>query len=177
MRAVEFPSANRVYHLKGGTEANDLHVQQGPHAGADGIVEAGDPTYHLAYTRTVWTPDELERAELATGRNIELVILGAGGVPPLMLGVTDDAPAGETQDELSPGVWLVLRGALLDDVIHVLDRLKAHADESDVTVEAAPRLARLDELRANLTRHREELQRYHDEQAQPEQPEPEEPSA
>lgn len=165
MRAVKFPRANRVYHLTGGTEANDLHVEQGLNAGAAGIVEAGDPTYHLAYTRTVWTPDELERSELATGRNIELVILGAGGVPPLMLGVTDEGP--DDQEPLAPAVWMALRGELLDDLRYVLAGIRTHAEAAeDLAIEDVPRLARLESLRQNLDRHAEELARYQAEQAE-----------
>lgn len=170
MRAVPFPGVTAVYHLKDGTEENDLHVQQGHHAGADGLVEAGDPTYHLAYTRTVWTPDELERSELATGRNIELVILGAGGIPPLRIGVTEDGP--EDQDPIAPGVWLVLRGDLLDDVRHVLMLLVERGEQaaSDGTLAEVDRerLTRLSELSVNLERHAAELARHLAEQAEPE---------
>jgi hypothetical protein len=70
------PNSNSVFRLPGGTEDNDLWVErttsdQGP------------------CIRSVWQLSEDERARVAAGENVYLVVWGAG-TPPVALGVTDE---------------------------------------------------------------------------------------
>jgi hypothetical protein len=72
------PSSNFVFRLPGGTEDSDLWCEQ--------LEENGKPI-----VRSVWEPSKKERAAIAAGDNIELMVWGEG-TPPVMLGVTDERP-------------------------------------------------------------------------------------
>lgn len=165
MRAVRTRTSNRRYELSGGTDANVLPARVGDHAGADGIVAPGDPTYHLPYLLTTWVPSDDERAAIAVGRNLELVILG-GSLPPLALGVTDEGPVDEPEQAAldDPCVWLRMAEPLAQDVLLVLRSVSAQAEASkgageEPTEEALASLERLDVLRGMLEHYTAELQR------------------
>lgn len=64
-----------VFHSPGGNEDNDLWVQRGEVEGTETV-------------SSVWEPTPEERARIAAGENIELVVYG-GGQPPVRLAVTD----------------------------------------------------------------------------------------
>jgi len=73
--------SNKVYSLAGGTEDNDLWVEQNLEQGT---------------TRSVWELTDEERKQVAEGQNIYLTCWGAQ--VPVALGVTDDelgAPHGQ----------------------------------------------------------------------------------
>lgn len=89
MRARRFPMANAVYSLVGGTEDNDLWVEQG---------ETVDGT---PYLRSVWDLTDNERQEVADGHNICLVVIGTG-TPPVQMMVTPEQP-GKGEDEEQEG--------------------------------------------------------------------------
>jgi hypothetical protein len=63
MKPIRTPESNTVYVLPGGTEDNDLHAEQLP----EGIV------------KSVWTATEEERALIAGGARLVLLIWGALG--------------------------------------------------------------------------------------------------
>lgn len=73
MRPRRTHSSNRVFTLPGGTEDNDLWIEQTP---------PPDPVMV-----SVWEPTAEERALIAVGQNIEVAIHG-NMHPPLQLGVT-----------------------------------------------------------------------------------------
>lgn len=66
--------SNQVYSLAGGNEDNDLWVQS--------VVSDGE-----LQVRSVWVPDDEERAAIAAGANIELAVWG--GQPPISMVVVD----------------------------------------------------------------------------------------
>ena len=72
MKPRRTPSSNKVFRLVGGTEDNDLWVRQDE----QGIA-------------SVWELDDDERAAVALGANIELMVFGAG-TPPVSLAVTTE---------------------------------------------------------------------------------------
>jgi hypothetical protein len=76
--------SNHVFRLPGGTEDNDLWVLKTEDVD-------GNPCI-----RSVWEPNDEERAALARGDNIYLVTWG-NGTPPLAMGVTD-VPLGKAPD-------------------------------------------------------------------------------
>jgi hypothetical protein len=73
-RRTHFSTA--VYRLPGGNEDNDLWVQ---------VDEADDGSPIL---RSTWSPTAGERARIAAGENIELIVWGVGH-PPVMMDVVD----------------------------------------------------------------------------------------
>lgn len=79
MKPRRFPAANKVFRLDGGTEDNDLWVEQG---------EFNDGTQ---FVRSVWTLTSAERYRIADGQNITLTVIGPG-TPPVMIAVTPEQP-------------------------------------------------------------------------------------
>lgn len=77
-------NSNSVFRLAGGTEDNDLWVEK---------VEdtEGNPCM-----RSVWVPTDEERAAVAAGANVYLIVWGTG-TPPLAMGATDE-PLGRRPD-------------------------------------------------------------------------------
>jgi hypothetical protein len=71
MKPRRTPTSNHVFSLPGGNEDNDLWVQRDV-----------DPAFSLS----VWELDDEERAAIAEGGTVELVIFGAGH-PPVSLAV------------------------------------------------------------------------------------------
>lgn len=68
--------SNDVFRLEGGNEDNDLWVTTDEDDDGTPIV------------RSTWVPTDKERAAIAAGQNIELVVWG-GGHPPVALRLTD----------------------------------------------------------------------------------------
>jgi hypothetical protein len=68
------PHSNQVFRLVGGNEDNDLWVEQT-------TSEQG------ACLRSVWQLTDDERARVAAGENVYLIVWGTG-TPPVALGVT-----------------------------------------------------------------------------------------
>lgn len=77
MKPRRTPNSNSVFHLQGGTEDNDLWVERTEDS-------EGEPVL-----RSVWKLTDEERARVAAGENIYLVVWGTG-TPPVNLGVTDE---------------------------------------------------------------------------------------
>lgn len=75
MKGRRTHESNDVFKLEGGTEDNDLWVER----------REGQWGPEVA---SVWVPSDDERAAIARGDNIELVILGRG-IPPLMMHPTN----------------------------------------------------------------------------------------
>lgn len=78
MKPRRTPSSNTVFSLPGGTEDNDLWVRRD--------VLAGEPVIC-----SVWVPTDEERAAIAGGANIELIVWGEG-TPPVALRTTPEQP-------------------------------------------------------------------------------------
>lgn len=87
MRAKRTHLSNHVMGLEGGTEDNDLWM----------LVETNDGEVLL---RSCWVPTDAERRRIAEGSNIELIVWGANGHPPVAMAVVDyplgKAPAEKT---------------------------------------------------------------------------------
>jgi hypothetical protein len=87
MRPVKTASSNDVFTLAGGNEDNDLWCQRGDTAD-------GEPA-----TLSVWVPTAEERAAIAAGRNLALVVFSEGH-PPVALGITDEQPISPRDGEV-----------------------------------------------------------------------------
>lgn len=144
MRGRRTPSSNFVYRLPGGTEDNDLHVQLGR---GYPTLDERDPCAGMPYIAAVFEPAPQERAAIARGANVELVVLGEG-MPPVMLHVTDEQPTGRPQrTHDGPAIWAELPRTLVEDVLILLQALDG-ANPSGP--EAADRFERLAALRTTL---------------------------
>lgn len=76
MKPIRTPHTNAIYKLKGGTDENDLPVEQS-------LDESGNPC--LVST---WQLDDEERAAIAQGGTISLCVWG-DGTPPVSLAVNE----------------------------------------------------------------------------------------
>jgi hypothetical protein len=74
MKARRTHLSNQVFQLPGGNEDNDLWVYLDQH-------QDGSPLI-----RSTWVPTDEERARIAAGENIELIVWGPGH-PPVAMGV------------------------------------------------------------------------------------------
>jgi hypothetical protein len=168
MRAIRTPSTNGTLELAGAGPEHDLPIKRGYAAGPDGLVAPGDPAYHLPYVATVWEPSHEERAHLAIGRNLQLLIITPASVPPLAMGVTDETPvddeAAHAQPPIdTPAVWMALDAIVVRDVITLIaaleDRAAAALEEPDVALEPefVDSLGRLTDLRVRLAGYVDEL--------------------
>lgn len=72
--------SNSVFRLQGGNEDNDLWVRKTTHEDGSSVI------------CSTWVPSDEERAAIAAGANIELVVWGTG-TPPVAMH-TDDTPLG-----------------------------------------------------------------------------------
>lgn len=142
MRPMPFEGANVVYRLDGEGPDRGVPAKVGEHAGPDGILSPTDPSAALPYALTRWTPDSSERAILAVGGDIELVVLG-GGFPPVSLGVT------QTGELLGMFTWAAFAPDTASDVLELIaaDR-RAHQtlDRGPITRAEDERLERLAQL-------------------------------
>lgn len=68
---------DRVFRLPGGTEDNDLWVYD---------LEDNDGNHLIC---SVWEPSPEERAAIASGENVRLIIWGRG-LPPIAMDTTDE---------------------------------------------------------------------------------------
>jgi hypothetical protein len=75
MRARRTVESNQVFRLPGGTEDNDLWVRRALDSGGRPVI------------CSVWELDEDERAAIAAGANVELVVWG-DGTPPVAMHTT-----------------------------------------------------------------------------------------
>lgn len=76
MKPRRTPHSNQVFRLEGGTEDNDLWVEQ--------TTSEQGPCI-----RSVWELTEDERDKVINGGNVYLVVWGTG-TPPVAMGVTDE---------------------------------------------------------------------------------------
>jgi hypothetical protein len=80
MRARRTVFSNKVFRMPGGNEDQDLWAMTDTDSDDDPVI------------RTTWVPDDEERAEIAGGSNVEVVIWGVEH--PAMAVTTDDAQLG-----------------------------------------------------------------------------------
>lgn len=74
MKPRRTPTSNQVFRLVGGNEDNDLWVEQAEDVGGSPII------------LSVWELSDAERAAIAAGATIELMVWGQG-TPPVALGI------------------------------------------------------------------------------------------
>lgn len=155
MRSRRTRSSNGVFRLGGGTEDNDLHVQR-----VEAAVELGfdpnDPCADMPAIRSVWEPRPEERAALACGANIELVVVGTEQ-PPVSINTTDEQARSRPNrltDGRAPSLCLELQRDVVDDLLAGLEIVLA----STFGLTRA-RYERLEGLRDQLTSHIPELDR------------------
>lgn len=119
MRAIATP--NTPDTIGGGkTGAAALPARLVGHAGSAGIVAPGHPAYHSPCIVSVWEPDASERAGLATGAMLELIVYGQHH-PPVNVGVTRDAIS--TGVVAGPSAWLEIDEPAARDLIELLKPL------------------------------------------------------
>lgn len=144
MRPVAPLGANAVFRIAGDPDPErGVNARIGPAAGADGLVERGDPSYHLSYVLTTWEPSPEERAALGSGGVVELLILGTGGhFPPTSMAVAKPPELGEGF------IWIAFPPETARDTLAIttltLNRSPASAD-TDIAAAARVRLERLRE--------------------------------
>lgn len=150
MRPARTAKTNRTIGLEGGDARHDLPCQVGSHAGIEGLVDRGDPGYHQPFIASTWEPDPLERAAIATGANLEVVIWGTR-LPPLALGITREPLTGEplrASTGEGPRLWFEVGEELARDLAAMLQAV--HAAPATAPPPLKARHARLEELRAAL---------------------------
>lgn len=84
MLPVNTPDSNFLFVLEGGDESNDLPVERTRDADEQPVI------------RSVWGLTDEERAAIAAGANVYLVVWGMGH-PPVALGVTDPEYLGDRE--------------------------------------------------------------------------------
>jgi hypothetical protein len=122
MRAIPFAGSNTVFRLDGEGPERGVPAKVGKHAAPDGLLSPTDPCAALPYALTRWTLDNTERAVIASGGDIELVIFG-GGFPPVSLGVA----SGDLSDMFA---WAAFSPDTARDIVELirLDGASAPAD-------------------------------------------------
>jgi hypothetical protein len=90
MRARRTWVSDQVFVLEGGTEDNDLHATVYPPRSE--VNESNVPIIG-----STWVPTDEERARIANGENIELLVWG-GGMPPVSMRIVD-YPLGKRPDD------------------------------------------------------------------------------
>lgn len=78
MKPRRTPHSNGVFRLEGGTEDNDLWVENTVDQDGRAVIVS------------VWEPDDAERAAIAGGQNLRLAVWGSGH-PPVALSLYQGA--------------------------------------------------------------------------------------
>lgn len=159
MRPRKTPTSNKVFELAGGNEDNYLHVKVG--IGHPRVLDSdGMPTIEA-----VFEPSPEERAAIATGANVSLVVMGTG-VPPMSMTTTREQPVGKPNRALdtdAPAAWLELPVDVVDDVLAAITEWNRAAFEgrslSDVGVAVRARHYRLATMADQLGALKPELAR------------------
>jgi hypothetical protein len=157
MRSRRTASSNGVFRLGGGTEDNDLHVRRVASASELGLAP-DDPCAASPAIVSVWEPRPEERAAIACGSNVELIVLGTEQ-PPVTVNTTDEQPLSRPQrlsDGAAPALCLEVQRVIVDDLLALL------ADAGQVIADRA-RVDRLAGLAEQLAGHIPELDRQAEE--------------
>lgn len=152
MRAIKTPATTTAIRHPSGDPDQSLPARMVDAAGPAGLVQPGDPSYHMPLILSVWAPDPRERAALACGANVELAIWGSRQ-PPVGIGIT--YAAHERGMLNGPSIWAELEQALardLTDLLHVFPRMLGDRCAPDA-------LVRLGELERTLRLGLAELER------------------
>jgi hypothetical protein len=88
MQTVPTEHSNRVFELPGGTDENDLWV-----------FETVTEEENAPVICSTWVPSDEERAAIARGDNVELIVWGTSH-PPVAVRTTEAQPALRSKDEL-----------------------------------------------------------------------------
>jgi hypothetical protein len=128
VRSRRTPSSNFVFRLGGGTEDNDLHVRRVADAVDLGFAD-DDPCAHTPAIASVWEPYPDERAAIACGANVELVVIGVTQ-PPVSVRMTREQPLSRPERANDgPAMWAELGIELARDAFWAIDRSVAAAAE------------------------------------------------
>lgn len=118
MKPRRTAASNTVLELAGGTEDNRLHATIG--TGLPGLAD-DDPGRDEPYIACIFEPDQAERAAIASGANVELVIFGQQ-MPPVSLATTREQPLSRPQRTIDgPAIWAELPAELVEHLCAVLD--------------------------------------------------------
>lgn len=118
MRPRRTPASNTALELAGGTEDNTLHARVG--IAYPGLAD-DDPGHDQPFISCVFEPDQAERAAIASGANVELVIFGQQ-MPPVSLATTREQPLSRPQRTIDgPAIWAELPAELVEHLCAVLD--------------------------------------------------------
>jgi hypothetical protein len=142
VRSRRTPSSNFVFTLGGGTEDNDLHVRRVADAVDLGFAP-DDPCAHTPAISSVWEPDPDERAAIACGANVELVVIGVTQ-PPVSVRMTREQPLSRpARANEGLAMWVELSMDLARDVSRALRTEMAEDTMSDARFERLQNLAKL----------------------------------
>lgn len=138
MRAMPFDGANVNFRLDGAGPERGVPAKVGEHAGPDGILSPTDPSAAMPYALTRWMPDSSERACLAAGGDIELVVFG-GGFPPVSIGV---APS----EDQGLFVWASIPPPVARDLVTLIRRQREGPASAEHNGQAAGERLQLEGL-------------------------------
>lgn len=142
MRPRRTESSHRPISLPGGTEDNDLWVRDYQDGGGASVMAS------------IWEPSGAERAQLATGANLELLVWALRH-PPVAIRTTLERPTANPQRLApdTPTIWIELTADLGADVLAAINEYAARRHAS------SDRIERLELLRGVLERNLAELAR------------------
>lgn len=133
MRPRRTASTDQLIRLPGGTEDNDLHARRDPAGWA-----------------TVWEPSQAERAAIATGANVELLV-SSPQHPPVSVIMTREQPLSRPQRTFTgPVLWFEVNHALARSLYALLSRPGSIPDPAEDPQENARLIECADFLRSGL---------------------------
>jgi hypothetical protein len=118
MKPIRTPHTTAVFKLPGGTEENDMPVEQGTDGGDEDV----------PVLRSTWALTDEERRWIADGGMVELVIFGTGHPPVAMHAVDKSWNVLCTSGEVEPPEQTPDYRALLARAAHIAEHLFAMID-------------------------------------------------
>lgn len=108
MRARRTETSHHPIRLPGGNEDNDLWVRRE----LDGRGSA--------LMASVWEPSGSERAEIATGANVELVVWGTVHPPVMVRTTLEQAKSNPQRLDAGPRIWVELAQATAEALLDLM---------------------------------------------------------